>query len=161
MTTVDRLQELRRMLTDARPVPMSASCMVNRADALKIVDAALAELPKEISEAKAVISERESQRLAGKDEGDRIRLEAEEWAQTTANQTEIVRRAQREAERILTEARAEAEGLRGETDAFVDTRMAEFEAALQKTHSQVRIMRARLADRSGLDASDTQPLPRI
>lgn len=161
MTTADRLNELRRLLTDARPVPMSASCMVNRAEAIAMVDQALSELPAELDKAKEVIEAREQERLRGKEEGDRIRLEAEEWAATMAKQTEINKRAEARAEKLLADARAEAEGLKAETDAFVDQRMAEFEAALQKTHSQVRIMRARLADRSDLDSSDTQPLPRI
>ena len=55
---------------------------------------------------------------------------------------------------------AEAEALRREADAYVDTRIATFEASLQKTMGQVRTMRERLASRSSLDDSNTQMLPR-
>ena len=58
-------------------------------------------------------------------------------------------------------ALADVEALRREADAYVDARIASFEAGLQKTMSQVRTMRDRLATRSALDDTSTQALPRV
>ena len=44
---------------------------------------------------------------------------------------------------------------------YVDARLAEFEASLQKTSSQVGLMREQLAKRSKLDDSDVVALPSI
>lgn len=147
-TTADTLGQLRAMVADAKSVPMSASCMVNRAEALRLIEVASASLESELAEANRVITESRREVDRGRDEGDRIRGEAEEWAEKTAAQTEIVTRANRQAGEILAKANDDAEGLRRETDQYVDTRMAEFEANLQRTASQVRTMRARLALRN-------------
>lgn len=160
-TTTAKLEKLRRLIGDAKAVPMSASCMVNRNEALQLIDDALAVYRTEFEESERILAERRNEVLRGKDEGDRIRIEAEEWANQLASQTEVVNRAQKQADKVITDAHDEAWALRKETDQFIDTRMAEFEAALHKVQSQLRTMRARLADRSSLDASDTQPLPKI
>lgn len=159
--TARKLGQLRQLVAEAKAVPMSASCMVNRNEVLQAIDECIASFPKEFEEAQEVINSRKNEVLRGRDEGDQIRIEAEEWANKMASQTEIVARAEKQADKIITEAHDDAWALRKETDQFVDTRMAEFEAALHKVQSQLRIMRSRLADRSSLDASDTQPLPKI
>lgn len=155
MTVEHRLIQLRNAVRDARAVPMSASCMLNRQEVLDFLEATMQELQDELAEAQAIVEQREQERMRGRNEGIRIRNEAEEWAEATANNTEVVRRAQEKADFIVETARQEAAALRQETDAFVDQRMAEFEAALQKTQSQVALMRAKLASRSDLDNPDT------
>lgn len=160
--TTGLLEQLKAMIANAKPVPMSASCMVNRADAIALVDQALASFPAEFDEAKQIIAKSSDEVLRGRDEGDRIRIEAEEWAEKMASQTEVARRAQAQADKLLAEARAEADALRTETDGYVETRMAEFEAALAKTASQVRTMRARLAERlPQREEDDTITLPKL
>ncbi|MGL4831926.1 MAG: hypothetical protein ACRCWS_05010 [Propionibacteriaceae bacterium] len=159
--TARKLDRLRALVAEAKAVPMSASCMLNRQETLALIDDVVASFPKEFDEAQEIIQQSKHEVLRGRDEGDQIRIEAEEWANKMASQTEIVARAEKQATKIMTDAHDEAWALRKETDQFVDTRMAEFEASLHKVQSQLRIMRSRLADRSSLDASDTQPLPKI
>ncbi|MGL5406167.1 MAG: hypothetical protein ACRDAX_05155 [Propionibacteriaceae bacterium] len=146
-TTMEILENLRTMVAEARPVPMSASCMLNRAETLELIEEALAGLPQELDAANKVIEASQNEVLRGKDEGDRIRIEAEEWAAQMASQTEISRLAQKQADEMIAEATAEAEGIRTEADQYIDTRMAEFEAVLAKTSTQVHTMRTRLAER--------------
>lgn len=161
-TTEQILQGLRKTVAEASKVPMSASCMMNRVETLAVIDRALESLREELAEAERIRTASSAEVLRGKDEGDRIRIEAEEWASQMASQTEIVHRAKMEADRILTEAREESEALKSETDKYIDQRMAEFEAVLAKTSTQVGTMRRKLAARSGLDGSEnTQLLPRL
>lgn len=56
----------------------------------------------------------------------------EEQARLVA-ETEVVHAAQNEAKRIVDEANSDAERLRGDCDAYVDSRLAEFEDLLSKT----------------------------
>lgn len=57
---------------------------------------------------------------------------------------------------------ADADALRREADTYVDARIAAFEASLQKTLAQVRVMRERLSRRSALDDdTGTHALPRL
>ena len=93
-------------------------------------------------------------------EAAQIIVSAEERASYLASQTPVMEEAKRKAAALEAKALADAEGLRREADAYVDTRIASFEASLQKTVSQVRTMRERLASRSSLDDGSTQLLPR-
>jgi hypothetical protein len=86
--------------------------------------------------------------------------DARDHAANLAQHSEVVRVAEQLAAQMRTEADTEAAALRRETDEFIDARMASFESVLHKTVSQVRTARARLSERSGLDAGDTMKLDR-
>ena len=137
-----KLRALQDLLAGAKAMPMSASCVVNRGEALALVEAAIAAVPEEASPP------------PGNSEADAILADAEQRAATMVSDSSVVARATAEAERIVAEATEEAEGLRTETDGFVDQRMASFESVLHKTLSQVQLARARLSQRSGLDESE-------
>ena len=151
----ERLAQLRQIVLNARSMPMSASCVINRGEVLDAIDAVIAELPEEIADAQQVIDERSSAIAEGEAEADRLLEEAREQAVALARESEVVRAAEEIAAKLKADAEAEAEALRRETDLFVDSRMAGFESVLHKTTSQVHTARARLAERSGLDASRT------
>lgn len=133
------LAALRDLLTRAKAMPMSASCVVNRAEALALVDAAVAAIPEP-----AVVR-------PGRAEAEAVLAQAKEEAAALVARESIVQQAKIESERLMSDARTEAEGLRTETDSFVDSRMASFESVLHKTLSQVQLARARLSQRSRLD----------
>ena len=69
--------------------------------------------------------------------------------------------ARRKAHLLEQKSVAETEALKREADTYVDSRIASFEAGLQKTLAQVATMRARLSTRSSLDGDQTQALPRL
>ncbi|MDR2897020.1 MAG: hypothetical protein LBV30_10300 [Propionibacteriaceae bacterium] len=127
--TERRLRDLKRTIVEARSVPMSASCMVNRADTLATIDTIIVGLLEDL-EAKQKAGESESRRG---------------W--DIVDQTEIVQEARTRAARIDAKARAEQEELQAEADRYVETRLAAFEAELQVTLSRVGVMRDRLMTR--------------
>lgn len=138
-----KLRALQDLLAGAKAMPMSASCVVNRSEALALVDAAIAAVPEEAAAGPESGSEAEA-----------VLADARERAATMVSHSSIVTEAEAEAERIVAAAREEAEGLRTETDGFVDQRMASFESVLHKTLSQVQLARTRLSERSGLDRGE-------
>ena len=152
-TAERKLARLRDLVVNARSMPMSVSCVLNRSEVLAAIDDALRSLPDEIADAQAVIDRSDSKIAEGESEGDRIVGEARERASELARQSEIVRMAEELAATIRAEAEEEAAALRRETDIFIDGRMASFESVLHKTASQVKTARGRLAERSGLDPS--------
>ena len=155
-TAEEKLTQLRQLVLNARSMPMSASCVVNRGEVLDAIDAVIAHLPEEIAGAQQVIDERQSAVAEGEAEAERLLEEARVEADRLARESQVVRVAEEIAAKVKADAAAEAEALRRETDLFIDSRMAGFESVLHKTTSQVRTARARLAERSGLDASRTQ-----
>lgn len=155
-TAEERLAHLRQLVLNARSMPMSASCVINRGEVLDAIDEVVANLPEEIAGAQQVIDERQAAVADGEAEAERLLLEARQEAAALARDSEVVRVAEEIAAKVKADAEAEAAELRRETDLFVDSRMASFESVLHKTTSQVHTARARLAERSGLDAARPQ-----
>ena len=157
-TAEERLAYLRELILNARAMPMSASCVINRSEVLAAIDDVIENLPEEIADAQRVIDTSASKVAEGEAEAGRILAEAREHAATLAQHSEVVRVAEQVAAQVRAEADQEAAALRREIDEFIDARMASFESVLHKTASQVRTARARLAERSGLDTGE---LPRL
>lgn len=151
-TAEEKLTRLRELILNARAMPMSASCVINRAEVLSAIDEVIDNLPDEISDAQRVIDRSQAKIAEGEAESERLLAVARDEAEKLARQSEIVRAAEQQAAKIKADAEAEAQALRRETDLFIDSRMASFESVLHKTSSQVKTARSRLADRSGLDA---------
>ena len=159
-TAEDKLAHLRELILNARAMPMSASCVINRGEVLAAIDDVIANLPDEIAGAQQVIDMAAYKIAEGEAEAGRIMADARDHAANLAQHSEVVRVAEQLAAQMRTEAGTEAAALRRETDEFIDARMASFESVLHKTVSQVRTARARLSERSGLDAGDTMKLDR-
>jgi hypothetical protein len=152
-TTEEKLANLRELILNARSMPMSASCVINRGDVLAAIDDVIENLPDEIADAQHVLDTSAAKIAAGEAEAGRILADAREHAARLAQHSEVVRVAEAVAERMRLDAQDEAAALRRETDAFIDSRMAGFESVLHKTASQVKTARSRLAERSGLDGA--------
>ena len=144
--TEARLTEFRRHIAGARSVPMSASCMINREDALETIDRIIAGLPADLQAYGTQVS-------ADRARAAEIINQARQEANRIISQTEIARGAEMQAAQTLARARAESEELLVEADRYVETRLAAFEAELQVTMSRVAQMRERLLDRSQLGDS--------
>ena len=149
-TAEEKLTQLRQLILNARSMPMSASCVINRGEVLDAIDDVIAHLPDEIADAQQVIDEKQSAIAEGEAKAGRIVEEAREHATELARQSEVVRVAEEIAAKVKADAEAEAEELRRETDRFIDSRMASFESVLAETSSRVRTARARLAERNNL-----------
>jgi cell division septum initiation protein DivIVA len=156
----ETVDELGRVIENARGVPMSNSCMVPRDHLLDLLDDLRENLPDEVHAAGAIVEQRteileqaqaEAEQLTGRtrDEADRLvaaaRRQREEILGTARRQRdELMARAQAEAEEVLAQAEAEADRLVAEarahheallTDAQVQ--QAEMIAAAQAEHERL------------------------
>ena len=138
--TERRLRDLKRTVVEARAVPMSASCMMNRAETLAILDVIIAGLEDDF-EARSLDSASPASKRG--------------W--DIVDQTEIVQEAKSRAARIEAKAKAEQEELLAEADRYVETGLAAFEAELQVTLSRVGVMRERLMSRARIEDVPDEP----
>lgn len=159
MAVHDTFDELVALVEGARSMPMSSSCVVNRAEVLGLLDELRAQLPEEIDQAEEVLRRREAVVESGRDEAAQIVAEAHEERMRLVSQTEVYAQAQHEASRIRAEAEEETRRRRDETDAYVDGKLATFEISLNKTLSAVIRGRERLRDEHADDPVDERPLP--
>ena len=151
MDVPQKLDALAELVENARSMPMSASCVVNRAELLELIDDARGSLPAALAEADRLLASRESVVADGRVEADRIIDAAYAEQGRLVSETEVHRQALIEAERIVHEAQSTAERMQRETDDYVDARLANFEVVLQKTLATVDRGRARLSGRTDSD----------
>jgi vacuolar-type H+-ATPase subunit H len=132
-----KLDEIVSAISSARSMPMSASCVVNRAELLSMLEEVRAALPDSLAQAQELIGGREEMVEQARQEAERIIQGAHAERGSLISDTEIARRSQAEADRILAEARKEAEDIRAEADDYVDSKLANFEVVLTKTLGSV------------------------
>lgn len=147
-----KLAEIRQVVEQARSMPMSASAVVNRAELLQLLDDLGTQIDTAFSDADQVLRDREAVVADARRDAEHIVSDAHNERDRLVSDTEVFRIAQRRADEVLAEARADAEGLRKETDDYVDGTLATFEITLEKTMEAVRRGRDRLAGRSALDS---------
>lgn len=151
------LHQLLDVIGNARPMPLSASVMVNRDEVLEIVEAALARLPEELRAARWLLREREEFLAKVQREGDDILDAARGRAERMVQRAEVVRAAQHTARRLVEEAEAEARRLRHEAEDYCDHKLAQFEIVLDRTIKTVQAGRSRLHSSPLGTAEEPQP----
>ena len=138
----------------ATSVPMTASCLVNRAEMLALVDQARAGVPLELREAALLLAQRDDILGDGRREADLVVAEAERRAADLVDGSALVAAARKRADDIVHAATAEAQRLMRDADDYCDRRLAALEAELDRALTQVRGGRRRLADRANATGAD-------
>lgn len=137
MDVQNKLDEIVSAVSGARSMPMSASCVVNRAELLALLEEVRQALPGSLEQAQELIGGREQMVEQARQEAERIIETAHAERGSLIAGTEVARHSQAEADRILAEARAEAEQVRADADDYVDSKLANFEVVLTKTLGSV------------------------
>jgi hypothetical protein len=147
----DKLDEVTALVENARSMPMSASCIVHRGEMLGLLEELRELLPEEFRHAQLLLTDREAVVDEGRREAERIVEAAERERDRLTSDTEVHAQAVRQAELIRATAREEAATMRGEVDDYVDTKLANFEVALDKTLAAVHRGREKLRERSPIE----------
>lgn len=137
MDVQQRLDEIVATIDGARSMPMSASCVVNRAELLTMLQEVRDALPGSLAQAQELLGGREQMVAEAQQEARRIIETAQAERGSLVSGTEVARHSQGEADRILSEARREAAEIRAEADDYVDSKLANFEVVLSKTIGSV------------------------
>ncbi len=162
MDVDQKLEELSVLVEEAKAVPLSASCMVNRAVVLDLIDDIRDALPSSLSDADQLLAEREAVVSEGRREADRLIAEAREEQLRMLSQHEVYLVAVAESEALRGETFDEVTRMRRETDDYIDSRLATFEITLHKTLSAVERGRDKLRGQAELEeeyAEDEGPIP--
>lgn len=151
MDSLEKLESAIAMVTEARSVPLSASCVVHRNEMLTVLDEIKAALPKDFSDAQNLLAHREEIIEEGRQSAEKLIAHAREEVARMVEQTSIVVAAREESARLVDEAHAQVEKERADVDAYIDSRLATLEVILNKTLEAVERGRERLAGASDKD----------
>ncbi|PYC79125.1 cell division initiation protein [Streptomyces tateyamensis] len=154
MDVQNRVDEIIAVVENARAMPMSASCVVNRAELVALLRDLREALPAELAQAQSVVADHEQMVAGARDEAERIIQGAHAERGSLISDTEVAHRAKAEADRILAEARSEVQAKREEADDYVDSKLANFEVVLTKTLGAVGRGRDKLRGEGNYEAED-------
>ena len=132
------LDELDHLITGARSVPMSSSAIVNRDDALALIDRARHAVPSAVRRAEEIVADADAVLADGREESERL----------VAGES-VVRMAHERADEIVAAAEDRAADLRHGADEYSARSLEALEAELVKITEQVRAGRDVLASRLG------------
>ena len=162
MDVDQKLEELSVLVEEAKAVPLSASCMVNRTVVLDLIDDIRDVLPSSLSDADQLLAEREAVVAEGRREADRIIAQAREEQLRMLSQHEVYLVAVAESEALRAETFDEVTRMRRETDDYIDARLATFEITLHKTLAAVERGRDKLRGQAEFEdeyVEDEGPVP--
>lgn len=160
MDVDQKLEELSVLVEEAKAVPLSASCMVNRAVVLDLIDDIRDALPRSISDADQLLAEREAVVAEGRREADRLIAQAREEQVRMLSQHEVYLVAVAESEALRAETLDEVTRMRRETDDYIDARLATFEITLHKTLAAVERGRDKLRGQSEFEEEYAEEIGR-
>jgi vacuolar-type H+-ATPase subunit H len=151
MDSVEKLTAAITLVEEARGVPLSASCVVHRAEMLEILDEARESLPTDFESARKIIDTREAIIEEARVSAEQMIAIAREDVAQMVEKTSIVQIARDEARKILDDARETAEQEKQEVEEYIDGRLATLEVILNKTMDAVSRGRGRLAGANDKD----------
>jgi hypothetical protein len=158
--TESLLRQAIEIVDEARPMPLSASSMINKDELLAVLNAAAQALPEELRSARWLLKERDDFLARVQREGDELIARARTRAEQMVQRTELVKSAEERARRVVSDAELSAKNLRLETEDWCDQKLGGMEVVLERTLKTVASGRAKLqgAVEEREIAADAEPL---
>jgi transcription initiation factor TFIID subunit TAF12 len=131
---IDRLEEL---FNDAKAVPFTHNVIVDEDRMLELIDQMRIAIPDEVKKAQQVVAQRDRVMAQAQEEANRTVQIARDKAAEMVQKDIITQEAQRRAEQILNQARAEAEAIRADADNYVLETLLQLQDQITKLSNQV------------------------
>lgn len=138
------IDRIEEIVESGRSMPFTSSKMVDPEKIYEIIDEVRAQFPDEIKQARWVLKERQEMLEEAEKEANRILEEARDRAQSIASEQEIVRLADSQAADILDRARQQEREIRLGAEDYADEMLANLEVNLGKLLTAVQRGRDRL-----------------
>lgn len=131
---IDRLEEL---FNESKSIPLTRNVMVDEDRMLDIIDQMRIAIPEEVKKAQQLLGQRDRVLAQAQEEANRTLEIARQKADQLASREMIVQEAQRRAEQILAQSRADAETTRDDADDYVMRSLTQLQAELERISNQV------------------------
>lgn len=142
LVLIDRLEE---MVEDARSFPgFGNSAMVDRDAAFDLIDQMRQTIPEELKQARWIVKERQSMLDEARSESDRIIQQAREEAEKLTSEEEVLKQAEKQGADIVEDSRRREREIRLGAEDYADDVLGNLEGNLGKLLDAVQRGRARL-----------------
>lgn len=131
---IDRLEEL---FNDAKAVPFTHNVVVDEDRMLELIDQMRISIPEEVKKAQQIAAQRERVMAQAQEEANRTLELARQKADQLMQKDMVVQEAQRRAEQIIAQARADAEATRADADNYVIETLMGLQDQLARLTNQI------------------------
>ncbi len=131
---IDRLEEL---FNESRALPFTHNVIVDEDRMLDIIDQMRIAIPEEVKKAQQLLNQSDRILAQAEEKANRTTLLAEEKADEMVATDTVSQDAQRRADQILSQARADAEATRDDADVYVVETLSQVEDELSRLLNQV------------------------
>lgn len=138
------IDRIEELVDSGRNVPLSGHKMVDPEKVYELIDEIRAQFPDELKQARWIVKERQEMLEEAEKEANRILEEAKSRAEAIASEQEIVRLAEQQRADILDDARAREREIRLGAEDYADEMLANLEVNLGKLLTAVQRGRDRL-----------------
>jgi vacuolar-type H+-ATPase subunit H len=132
------LDRFEYLIQNARHVPLSTQIMINEDEIMELIDQVRFNLPDEIKQANWTVSEQQRIITEAHAEAARIMSRANERAEETSSDHEVVRRAERHSAQVVKDAQAKSDQIIHEAEQYALEQLKQLEAHLGRTLATVR-----------------------
>ncbi|MGB3346731.1 MAG: ATPase [Candidatus Humimicrobiia bacterium] len=132
MDALKIMEEFEDLISKSKRLLLTSNVIINEGKIYEFLDRLKASFPEEFKQARWIVKERDQVLDDSRKEADRIVKEAQENANKLVSETEIIKKAHRESEVIIKQAETKARGIRLEAEDYIDSKLANLEATLQK-----------------------------
>ena len=131
---IDRLEEL---FNESKSIPLTRNVMVEEDRMLDIIDQMRIAIPEEVKKAQQLLGQRDRVLAQAQEEANRTLEIARQKADQLASKEIVMQEAQRRADQILVQARADAETVRSDADDYVMNSLTQLQDELERITNQV------------------------
>jgi hypothetical protein len=156
---IDRLEEL---FNESKAIPLTRNVMVDEDRMLDIIDQMRIAIPEEVKKAQQLLGQRDRVLAQAQEEANRTLEIARQKADQLVSKEITMQEAQRRADQVLSQARAEAEGIRADADDYVINSLTQLQEELERITNQVnngiRTVREEQSRRAPASSSLSEPV---
>ncbi len=149
----DIITALYDMVQDARGLPLGADkCIVERDRVLDMLDEISAQLPTELKQSRTIVASREDLIGQAKREAEAIVRKAQEEAERLVSQQTIYEEAKRKCAEMVVQTKDHIAGLRKVSNEYMDDALRRTEEAIARSLDDVRETRSKFNALANRDA---------
>lgn len=156
---IDRLEEL---FNESKSIPLTRNVMVDEDRMLDIIDQMRIAIPEEVKKAQQLLGQRDRVLAQAQEEANRTLEIARQKADQLTSKEVVMQEAQRRADQILVQARADAENVRSEADDYVMNSLTQLQTELERITNQVingiRVVQDEQERRNSTPSSDNKQI---
>jgi hypothetical protein len=150
---------LESLIANGKPLPLTKNAIIDREQALNLIDELRAAVPEEVRAAKRINSEGERIIDKAQEEAERIVARAQEQAAFLIGERGLTDAAEEESRRIVAEAEGDGEDVRRGADEYAAGVLASLEAEVNRTLQGIERGIALLDQRRASYARAPEPEP--